>query len=122
MMVEKIRDKRKNKVSNNKYKKYHKKTQYIFYVAIFLVLVLGVVLLSEYCDFSKIEKRFRDPVLFNIDDECSYIMGNIVHQIRDTADCSIRCHNQCIMIDSSVKDVEFFTNEGSCNTCKCYCK
>lgn len=105
-----------------RHKAYHRNTQYVLYVALFLVLILALVLVFEFLDFSKVKKHFDDPTYVEILDECSIIMGNLVHQVRDLDDCTIRCHNECVLMESDVDSVDFISSQSGCNTCSCYCK
>jgi len=109
-------------LKNNKYKAYHKKTQYILYFGLFLLLILSVIVAAEVFDISKIKSPFRESTFISIEDECSLIMGNLVHQIKDDDSCAIRCYNECNLIDSKVKDYEFIMSQSECSTCNCYCK
>lgn len=118
-----LKKRKSNSVKNNsKYAEYHKKTQYFFYIGLFFALILAVILVVELCDFSKVRMPFREPTHIEIVDECSFIMGNLVHQIRDEDDCSIRCYNECVLIESDIKSSEFISGDPGCNTCNCYCK
>ena len=113
------------KKQNHKRRKKHKRNHYAKYflgVALILSLVLVILLVSEYVSFAFVGKIFEKPHLIELDDECSLIMGNLVHQIRDETDCNLRCNNECNMEDTKLKSSEFSLATNGCNTCSCYCK
>ena len=110
-------------------KRKHKiKKKHFMYSKVFLGLMVAFVLLVvvlsfvEFVNFSDVLSVFDKPTVVEIPDECSLIMGNLVHQIRDEDDCSIRCYNECILEEKERKSSEFIYNEGGCHECFCSCK
>lgn len=113
-----MKNKKKKINSRNK----HFSLSKLFFILFLLMVVLSVALiLFEYVSFESIH-LFSKPVLTEITDECSIIFGNLVHQIRDSDDCTIRCQNKCVLLDSDFHHIEFISNQNSCNVCNCYCK
>jgi hypothetical protein len=98
-------------------------SKYFFFVTLILLILLIVLVFVEFVSFSFVGKIFSKPHLIEIQDECSLIMGNLVHQIRDENDCSLRCHNECYLDESNYIESIFFQEEGNaCHSCDCYCK
>jgi hypothetical protein len=64
----------------------------------------------------------KEVVMYAINDECSLVMGNIIHQIRDNGDCRIRCVNECGLREKEIVKIEFELKNNSCHVCDCYCK
>lgn len=62
------------------------------------------------------------PQEFDILDECSLIMGNLVHQIRDGAECRIKCVNECDVREMEFVEFVFSEGVGECNSCDCWCE
>jgi len=91
-------------------------------VVIFLSLIVLLILAFTYVDFNFVKKPFEKPHLIEIRDECSFILGNLVHQIRDETDCNLRCNNFCNMEETKFISSEFVYSNNSCHSCDCYCK
>lgn len=116
-----MKNKLKIKHKNNKSNRFlYSKLFLVLSIIMFLFLIILVVF--EYVNFTSIERIFLKPKLVELNDECSLIMGNLVHQIRDEDDCNIRCNNQCNLLGLNYKSIEFTKNQNSCNVCNCYCK
>jgi hypothetical protein len=117
----------KSKVKNRKYfegKRKVKHYSWCFLVLAFVLLIIFVsIFISEFVSFNFIGDIFEKPHLVDIKDECSLIMGNLVHQVRDETDCNLRCNNECNMEDSKFIESNFTRNgDGVCNRCDCFCK
>lgn len=112
----------KRKLRGKEKKKYRFYTNLFFvFGVVFLGTLIGVILFN-YADFSFIEKHFSEEVSIHINDECSFIMGNLIHQIRDETDCSLQCKNRCDLINKEQTRSEFALSLDGCNSCECYCK
>lgn len=90
----------------------------LFVVGVFLIVVLIGLVLSS----SDIFDGSKEVRLFSIMDECSLVMGNLIHQIRDSGDCRIRCINECDIRDMDFDSVEFVLQNSTCHLCDCYCR
>lgn len=110
-MKKKLKKSRKNK------KKVTSAVVFLFVALFLLIVILGGLLLSDFGFFEKHEVR-----KFNVLDECSLIMGNLVHQIRNDGECKIRCVNECDVRDMEFVDFAFEGKIDDCNYCKCSCK
>jgi len=88
-----------------------------FGVAGALILILVVLILFSIGAF----ENKGEVQKFSIDDECSLIMGSILHNIRDGGECKIKCANNCEIREMTFHDSEFFLQNASCHTCDCYC-
>ena len=94
----------------------------IVYLAIILLLILLIVAIfiqSESINY--IKRYFSKPKLIVIKDECNLLMDNILHNIRDSDDCKIRCQNECNLAKLKFQRINFVNGKG-CYTCDCYCK
>lgn len=82
-----------------------------------LVLVLAYLVLNSFGVFES-----HSPEFFEVKDECSLIMGNLVHQIRDDGECRIKCVNECDVRSMEFFDFEFEGKDNDCNACDCWCE
>lgn len=98
----------------------------IIKLIIILIIILSVIffiLLIIQSQLSEsINNMFKKPKMFNINDECSLIFNNIVHQIKNNGDCKIRCRNYCQLKNMNFYNINFTSESNSCNICNCYCK
>lgn len=68
-------------------------------------------------DFSS---YFEKPELFEIKDECSLIMGKLVHQIGNDGACKTACLGECEIRGLKFESFEL-SRPSDCYLCKCYC-
>ena len=112
----------KKKRSRAKSKKNIKKkigfVYFLFGIGAILVLILIGLILSSIGVFDS----SKEIKMFSIKDECSLVMGNLIHQIRDSGDCKIKCINECDIDGMHFNYIEFAAQNNSCNDCYCYCK
>jgi hypothetical protein len=101
--------------------KKNKPSKIIIFVLIFLLIVLAVLLIIEYGANSYFYNLFKEPKLFVIHDECSLILSNIIHQIKDEGGCRIMCSGECEVREMRFHDFEFISQNESCHICNCYC-
>jgi hypothetical protein len=95
----------------------------IFIGSIVLLSLLLIALLFIEFDLKNFfEKLSKKPELFVIQDKCSLIFKNIIHQIRDKEECSNLCRNECSIRDKKIHSSEFIESNSSCHTCNCYCR
>lgn len=112
-----MKKERNNKSTNSK-KKEKRITKMFFGLGLILVVVfIGLILFN----FGVFEKG-KEIIKFSLDDECSIIMGNLIHNIRDNGDCKIKCINNCKIRKLDFYDVEFALQNSSCHICDCYCR
>lgn len=81
-----------------------------------LVFILVALIMSSFGLFEK-----NEPELFIIRDECSLVMGNLIHQVRDMGECRIKCVNECDVRDMDFLKFEFLGKNNDCNSCECWC-
>ena len=92
-------------------------------VLLSLVIALGILLafliLAEFGAFREAKKVER----IDIADECSRIVGNLVHVIEDAGSCKLRCDNECEIRDKEYFNSSFLMSKSgnSCNACLCEC-
>jgi hypothetical protein len=85
---------------------------------VFLVLLLVFLVLFsiDFISFSK------NSINFEIKDECSLVLDNLIHQIKDEGICRMMCINECDIRDMDFYKSVFSPKENSCSLCDCYCK
>lgn len=113
-MMKKKRKKMKKKIRKRKISLLVKG---IFAVIGILIILLLFLVLANLGIFEKSEQ----PKFFSVTDECSIVIGNLIHQVRDAGDCKIRCINECDIQDMKFDSIEFSSPDNSCNICDCYC-
>src|SRR3989338_1359390 len=88
----------------------------ILIVILILFIILIILLLIQYkkLDLSILTRK---PQLFIIKDECSLILGNIIHKIKNGDECKIFCRNECILRKIEFYNSEFIESNNSCHTC-----
>lgn len=117
--MKKIKDKKK-KQDKKINKKSKKKSKFLFLIIVILILVLLVLLFFEFKILEELKKKEVQHI--EIIDGCSLLMGTILHQIRDEADCENACISECYIVKKEFYDSNFTENSESCNGCDCYCK
>ncbi|MBD3253216.1 hypothetical protein GF386_05770 [Candidatus Pacearchaeota archaeon] len=104
-------------------KKSRKKINKIILITIIvLIVILATLLIFQFGIFKYVKNITKEPRLFVIRDECSLILGNILHQIKSNGECKIFCRNNCNLREMNYHNSEFIEKEGSCHICNCYCK
>lgn len=111
--------KKNSKVKNKTVKKKSKKVVFTLFAAVFILLALLVYLLAYNFGFFEEE---TGPQFFSVKDECSLMMGNLIHQIRDEGECRNKCVNECDVRDMDFFSFEFEAKNDDCSYCGCYCK
>jgi hypothetical protein len=97
-----------------------KKLSRIIFIFSFLCIVALIVLL--FFHFKIIEYLYSSgPELIVIEDECSIMLNNIIHQIKDEGGCRIMCSAECEIRNMKFHHSEFIFKDNSCHTCNCYC-
>jgi len=99
-----------------------KKSIKIISVIAFILVILLIVLLIRYYNPTLLNKITKKPRLFIIKDECSMILGNIIHKIKNEDECKIFCRNDCELRKIDFYNSELIKSNNSCHTCNCYCK
>jgi hypothetical protein len=95
----------------------------IIYIMIaILALVALVLLINELLPNGTIKNPWKVPEKYPIKDECALILNRLIHQIKDEADCHIRCRNECTVREKDISSSEFIAQDQDCNICNCYCK
>jgi hypothetical protein len=91
-------------------------------LTIILILVLLMTLVIQYNFINNFKNLQPKEKIFLIKDECSLILGQIIHQIRDKDECRIRCINECRLENLNIKKSDFVLGNNSCHACNCFCK
>ncbi|MFH1290670.1 MAG: hypothetical protein ABIH92_04650 [Nanoarchaeota archaeon] len=118
--------KKKRAEKARKAEKKKKRRSKVFPVVIVILLVALVVLVpvllvqGGYVD-NPFEDFNAEPQLFLIKDECSVIVGNLIHTMNDEDDCSLKCKNECGVREMEFYESHFIQREGDCHMCECYC-
>ena len=87
-------------------------------LTLFILTYLGFeygFLSNPFDDFNKKSK------LYSVKDECSLILGNLIHSIKDEGICEAKCKIYCQTRELDYKNSEFIAKESDCNICNCYC-
>jgi hypothetical protein len=87
-------------------------------ILICLIFLLIFLVLINIQDFS----LFKKAIKIEIKDECSLMLNNIIHQIKDQDICKMMCSNECEIRGLKIESSAFFPKENSCSSCDCYCK
>lgn len=99
----------------------NKMTKIFIGISLILLLVILGLVFKEYF-YKKIFKENKTE-RFVINDECSVFMDNIIHQIKDDADCNIKCRAECLVRKKEPINHTFKSNfSGPCFSCECYCR
>jgi len=95
-------------------------------IIIFLIIALLAIILILLVEFKIIDNPLDNPLsqpqLFDIEDRCSLIVGQLMHTIEGSDSCEIRCGTECEVREMNFYDSEFTKHENDCNSCECYCK
>lgn len=100
-----------------KKKKFSKK---VIIITIFLVLTLLVLLAIQYEVWNiNITKKIKKV---EVKDECSIMVGRLIHQISNSDECKLKCLAECDTNKMKLYNSEFLVKNNSCNNCECYCR
>ena len=99
-----------------------KKNKSIGRVIITAIIALLIILLLLILSVIGVFEEQKQEEKISIRDECSLVMGNLIHQIRDSGDCRIRCINDCEVREKEFVRSEFASRENDCHVCDCFCK
>jgi hypothetical protein len=83
--------------------------------------ILAVVLIGLIISSFGLFEGSSEPEMFSIKDECSLMMGNLIHQIRDEGECRIKCVNECDVREMNFVRFEFEGKNNDCSSCDCWC-
>lgn len=112
---------KKTRVRTKKYsskkKRYHRQNKILFGVLVILILILSSLFAF---DVGLFEKK-HEVIQFEVLDECSLIMGNLIHTFQNEGGCKIKCMNNCEIRGLEFYDSGFVFQNSSCHTCDCYC-
>ena len=106
---------------------YNKKKQIallkiIVYIIIILMILLIILVLIQSGIKESVKHLFREPIKVNVSDECSFIMENLIHEIRSDGECKLECMNACYIRDMGFYEHNFIFNNQGCHDCECFCK
>ncbi len=95
------------------------------YLSVLLIL-LAAVLFSLLVDYGFVKNPLnlgaREVQTFAIVDECSLIVGQLVHTVGDEDVCEMRCKTECGVKMGEFIESDFEEIENDCNKCSCFCK
>ena len=95
----------------------------IFSLITIALVFLFLILLVVQINFKKLFGEFnKEEKMFVIEDKCSIMMGNIIHEIKDGDRCKIMCKNECSVRKMSFLNFSFIWKNDSCHVCNCYCR
>lgn len=104
-------------MKKGKREKNNKKVVGILFACVgILVLVLIGLVLNSFGFFEE-----NNPEYFAVKDECSLMMGNLIHQIRDDGECRNRCVNECSVQEMDFVKFSFEAKNDDCSLCGCWC-
>lgn len=95
------------------------KVKILWILILACVLVVGLIGILSIKEWGSEEKKVAQE--FSVPDECSLVMGNLIHQMKNDADCKIRCHGECQVREMDFVNHSFTEKFDSCHTCDCYC-
>ncbi len=84
--------------------------------SVFALLIQQGIIQNPFKYYGKVERKFI------VKDECSLIVGKLIHTINDEGFCESRCKMHCNVREMSYARFEFRKAENDCNICDCYCK
>ena len=114
---------KKEAIIGKKQKMINKKKKKIIFLLLFVTLMFFLLLLIFLSILNlNFFGLFNKPISFEIKDECSLMMNNLIEQIKDEDVCKMMCINECELRDKKIFDFDFLKKEDSCNYCYCYCR
>jgi hypothetical protein len=100
-----------------KKKKTFKRIFTLLFILIAFLIILLIINFKVWQYFSK-----KEIITVNIKDECSVMLQNVLHNIKDSASCENSCLARCYTLKKEYYNSEFVGKENECNDCKCSCK
>jgi hypothetical protein len=113
-MSKHAKPKRRKKRSNGLY------ALIVVLIIFFLVLCIALLVQLNVVD-NPIQDVNSEPQLFNIRDECTMILGNLIHKIKDADGCELSCKTECGVRDMGFYSSDFIESDTDCHVCRCYC-
>lgn len=102
------------------------KSSLVVTILIVLLVVLVILVPVLLYQLGMISNPFKNLHLeskeFVVRDDCSMIVGNLIHSIQDQDVCGQKCRTDCGVRNLFYQDSKFTERPGDCNECKCYCK
>lgn len=105
----------------NKEKKNLAQRKKVVRVLLTIAILLAITLLILFLIEKRIIKEPTEEKLIQLQDECSLVLGNLMHSINSEGECRLRCINTCGISNLEFEKSEFTPNENDCNACNCYC-
>jgi hypothetical protein len=103
---------------NRHLKKKNRVSRIIFSISILLIIVLVVLLFYHLGFFDSTVKGEKN---FQVADECSLVMNNLLHEIKSEDSCRVVCFEECKLRGLDYRGYSFKENENSCHDCFCTC-
>ncbi len=126
-MLKKEREKRKNHKSSSKNKAHNKKirTQALVGMIILGIVCIGLII-ALLINMRVISNPFtfteKEVIAYSIPDECSLIVGQLIHTVETEDVCEQRCKTNCQIREKEYVQHEFSLVPNDCNQCTCYCE
>lgn len=117
----------KKKKLKKEVKKINKPSKKIIQISI-IILALVLLLLSLFLLVetgiikNPLDRLNSKNKVYNLQDECSLIVGQLIHSIEDENDCQLKCRTNCNVRGETYLYEEFIKSENNCHTCTCSCR
>ena len=94
----------------------------IILLSAILVIIIPLLLIQIGLIKNPLNYLPSSPELFTIEDKCSLIVGQLIHNIGDEDSCQQICKSNCEVREMQFYSSEFEKKEEDCNKCNCYCE
>lgn len=102
-----------------------KKKNLISVIILLSLLILGLILVLL-VRLDLIKNPFyiinRSSQEFVIKDECTLVVGQLIHTIEQEETCELRCKSNCDIRELEYVSHTFTSIDRDCNSCNCVCK
>ena len=96
-----------------------RKVKIFWWLIVSCLIIFGIIIFLSFREFGP--EVDSPPQQFFVADECSLVMGNIIHPMKNDADCKIRCRGECDVREMEFINHSFSEKVNSCHECSCYC-
>jgi hypothetical protein len=113
------KQKKKKQKSNLNNKQRKQIIRLLLLLGAIIIITIGILTYANLGGF----KEQQQKETFPIQDECSRVMGNIVHSYQDQGGCKLRCLNECEIRKKTFIEATFQekNEESACYQCSCTC-
>ncbi|GBE20088.1 hypothetical protein BMS3Abin17_00822 [archaeon BMS3Abin17] len=113
--------KKKRELKKKAYKLDRTRMTILIIILTIFLTTLFLYLLVQFNIISPLKKISLGPKLFMLEDECTLVVGKLIHTIKDDNTCEFRCKTNCEVREMLFYKSDFLKNQGDCNECTCYC-